>query len=192
MVFGPHCPTAASRWITLPAMAEETRIEHPNRDKAGSKAAKAIVVLLLLASAVLIAVITIAGFKVLQGAQPLALLYFVLYLIMAYYVARWSRGLLPVAAGLALLLAVIAGISAPSWFSRAKTGFRDPLIPADMLGLLSIILVPVSILLVAFAMRGFTQKWNVEVERRPDDDDHHDYDDGRESYPDSGAQPAGA
>jgi len=30
--------------------------------------------------------------------------------------------------------------------------------------------VPVQLLLLAFAMRGFTQKWNVEVEVRRDDD----------------------
>ena len=37
----------------------EVRIEHPNRDKAESKATKAIVVLLLLVSAGLILVITL-------------------------------------------------------------------------------------------------------------------------------------
>jgi hypothetical protein len=29
-------------------------------------------------------------------------------------------------------------------------------------------LIPVQLLLMAFAMRGFTQNWNVEVERRVD------------------------
>jgi hypothetical protein len=57
-----------------------------------------------------------------------------------------------------------------------------------MLGLLSVILVPVSLLLVAFAMRGFSQKWNVEVEKRPDDDyDDYDADDRH-----GDAQPQGA
>ena len=34
-----------------------------------------------------------------------------------------------------------------------------------MIGLLCAILVPLQLLLVAFAMRGFQQAWNVEVER---------------------------
>ena len=33
-----------------------------------------------------------------------------------------------------------------------------------ILGLLTLILVPVQLLLVAFAMRGFQQQWSVEVE----------------------------
>jgi hypothetical protein len=168
-------------------MAEETRLEHPNRDKAGSKAARAVTVLLLIATAVLVAVITIGGWKVLQGAQPLAVVYILLYALFAYYVAKWTRGVLPVVAALSILLAVIAAVSAPGWFARAKDGFRAPMIDANMLGLLTIILVPVSILLVAFAMRGFQQKWNVEVERRPDD-----YDDDDEFGEYDRTQPAGA
>ena len=34
--------------------------------------------------------------------------------------------------------------------------------------MLTIILIPVSIVLVVFAMRGFAQKWNVEVETHND------------------------
>lgn len=171
-------------------MAEESRIEHPNRDKAGSKAAKAVIVLLLIATAVLVAIITIGGFKVLQGAQPLALAYILLYAVMAFYVARWNRGVLPLAAGLSVLLAVIAAVSAPGWFDRDTAGFQEALIPANLLGLLTVILVPVSLVLVAFAMRGFAQRWNVEVERGPDDHDEYDaYDSGDR---DTGPQPAGA
>jgi hypothetical protein len=165
-------------------MAEETRIEHPNRDKASAKAARAIIVLLLIATAALILIITVGGWAVLQGAQPLAALYIILYAIMAWYVAKWSRGLLPVAAGLSILLAVMAGVSAPGWFARAKDGYESSALDANMLGLLTIILVPVSLVLVAFAMRGFTQKWNVEVEKRADDYDDDEYQ--------GNAQPQGA
>jgi hypothetical protein len=155
-------------------MAEETRIEHPNREKAGSKAARATIVLLLIATAALVLIITVGGWAVLQGAQPLAAVYILLYLIMAWYVAKWTRGLLPVAAGFSILLAVIAGVSAPGWFARAKDGYESSALDANMLGLLTIILVPVSLALVAFALRGFSQKWNVEVEKSADDhDDYH-------------------
>lgn len=166
-------------------MAEETRIEHPNRDKAGAKAARAVIVLLLIATAALVLIITVGGWAVLQGAQPLAAVYILLYAIMAWYVARWSRGLLPVAAGFSILLAVIAGVSAPGWFARAKDGYESSALDANMLGLLTIILVPVSLALVAFALRGFSQKWNVEVEKSSDE--YEDYDD----Y-DGDAQPQGA
>jgi presenilin-like A22 family membrane protease len=172
-------------------MAEETRIEHPNRDKAGSKAAKAVIVLLMLVTAGLVLIITLGGWAVLQGAQIVAIAYVLLYLVMAFYVARWNRGLLPVAAALSTLLAVMAAVAAPGWFARDKTGFEDPAIAASLLGLLTIILVPVSVVLVVFAMRGFAQKWNVEVEEHrddyEDDYDYYDYNSGGR-----GASPAGA
>ena len=167
-------------------MAEETHIEHPNRDKAGSKAAKAVIVLLMLVTAALVLIITIGGWSVLQGAQIVAFFYILLYVVMAFYVARWNRGLLPVAAAMSILLAVIAGVAAPGWFARNKDGFQDPSLAPDFLGMLTIILIPVSVLLVVFAMRGFAQKWNVEVETHSDD--YRDQDD----YRDRGPAPAGA
>jgi len=144
-------------------------IDHPNRDKAESKATKAIVFVLLLVSAALVFIVTLGGWSQLQGAQIVAFAYIGLYVLMAYYVARWNRGILPVAAALAVLLAVVAAVSGPAWFARDKAGFADPTLPPSVLGLLTVILVPVSLLLLAFAMRGFQQKWNVEVERRADD-----------------------
>jgi protein-S-isoprenylcysteine O-methyltransferase Ste14 len=83
---------------------------------------------------------------------------------MAYYVARWNRGVLPVASAVAILIAVLAAIAAPAWFNRDKAGFHNPALPPSFLGTLCIVLVPVSLFLIAFAMRGFTQEWNVEVE----------------------------
>ncbi|MGH2743262.1 MAG: hypothetical protein ACRDN8_12425 [Thermoleophilaceae bacterium] len=144
----------------------EVVVEHPNRDKPSSRAAKAAVTLLLLVSAALIALITVGGWSVLQGAQPVAFGYVVLYLVLAYYVSRWNRGVLPVAAALAVLLAVIAAVAGPAWFERDKAGFNDPALDPALLGLLTVVLVPVQLLLVLFAMRAFSQKWNVEVEVR--------------------------
>ena len=144
-------------------------VEHPNRNKASSRATKAGVVLLLLVSAALIAVVTAGGWSELQGAQPMAFGYILVYLGMAFYVSRWNRGVLPVAAALALLFAVIAAVAGPAWFGRDKAGFADPAFDPAILGLLTLILVPVQLLLLALAMRGFSQKWNVEVEvGRPD------------------------
>jgi presenilin-like A22 family membrane protease len=147
----------------------DTRLVHPNRDKAESKATRAIVVLLLVTSAILILVVAAGGWSQLQGAQIIAIAYIIVYLVMAFYVARWNRGVLPVAAALAILFAVVAAVAAPAWFERDKAGFDDPGLDPAMLGLLTAIIVPVQLLLIAFAMRGFQQQWNVEVEVAPDD-----------------------
>ncbi len=144
----------------------DTVLVHPNRDKAESKATRAVVILLLLTSAMLILVVTIGGWSQLQGMQIVSFGYAILYIVMAYFVAKWNRGVLPVAAGLAILFAVVAAVAAPAWFARDETGFDDPALDPGVLGLLTVILVPVQLLLLAFAMRGFTQKWNVEVEHR--------------------------
>jgi protein-S-isoprenylcysteine O-methyltransferase Ste14 len=151
----------------------ETVLHHPNREKAESKATRAVVILLLLTSALLIAVVTIGGWSELQGAQPISIGYVIVYLVMAYFVTKWNRGVLPVAAGLAILFAVVAAVAGPAWFERDKAGFDDPALEPSILGLLTIILVPVQLLLVAFAMRGFQQQWSVEVEVRPDEAEHH-------------------
>jgi protein-S-isoprenylcysteine O-methyltransferase Ste14 len=142
----------------------DIELVRPNRDKAASKATKAIVMLLLLVSAGLVLIVTIGGWAKLAGMQPVTLAYILVYLIMAFYVARWNRGVLPLAAALAILLGIFAAIAGPEWFDRDKTGFSDPALPAGVLGLLTLLIVPVQVLLIAFAMRGFQQGWNVEVE----------------------------
>ena len=145
------------------------RIEHPNRAKAASKLTRLIVVLLLLVSAFLVTVVTIGGWDVLQGAKALQIAYIVVYLVIAFFVMRWSRGVLPLAAALAIVLLIFAAVSAPAWFDRDKPGFADPAIDEGILGLITALLVPVQILLIAFAMSGFRQAWNVEVERPADE-----------------------
>jgi hypothetical protein len=149
----------------------ETRLEHPNQEKAESKATRAAVVLLLVTSAALVAIITLGGFSELQGMLPLAVAYVIIFLVIAFFVMRWNRGVLPVAAAAAILLAVFAAVAAPAWFARDKTGFDTPALEPSILGLLTVILIPVSVLLIAFALRGFQQQWNVEVEVTDDDDD---------------------
>ena len=140
-------------------------IEHPNRDKASSKATKAVVVLLLLVTAGLMIIITYGGWDTLAGAKAVQIAYIAIYFLMAFFVARWRRGVLPVISALAIILLIFAAVSAPEWFDRDKTGFNDTTIDENILGLLTFIIVPVQILLIAFAMRGFAQAWNVEVER---------------------------
>jgi lysylphosphatidylglycerol synthetase-like protein (DUF2156 family) len=140
-------------------------IEHPNRAKASSKVTKAIVVLLLLVSAALVLIVTLGGWDTLEGAKPLQLVYIGLYIVCAAYIMRWKRGLLPVVAALAIVLMIFAAVSAPAWFDRDKTGLAQPPLDSDLLGLICALIVPVQVLLIAFAMRAFQQQWNVEVER---------------------------
>jgi hypothetical protein len=140
-------------------------IEHPNRKKAGSKMVKFVITLLLLASAGLMVIITVGGWDALVGAKFLQVAYILLYVGMAYLVLRWNRGILPVIAALAIILLIFAAVSAPEWFDRDKAGFTDPTLDESILGLLTFILVPVQVLLIGFAMRGFQQAWNVEVEK---------------------------
>jgi hypothetical protein len=142
----------------------DVNVVRPNRDKAASKATRAITALLLLVSAALVLIVTIGGWTKLAGMQPVSLAYVLIYVIMAFYVARWNRGVLPMAAALAIILGIFAAIAGPQWFDRDKFGFTDPALPAGVLGLLTLLIVPVQVLLIAFAMRGFQQAWNVEVE----------------------------
>jgi hypothetical protein len=145
----------------------EVVIEHPNREKASSKTTKAVVLLLLLVSIGLMLIVTIGGWSELQGAKPIQIGYILVYLIMAYYVANWNRGVLPVAAALAILLLIFAAVAIPGWIDRDADGFAQPALDAGVLAFVTALIIPVQVLLIAFAMRAFNQAWNVEVERTP-------------------------
>jgi len=71
-----------------------------------------------------------------------------------------------VAAALSVFLLIFAAVAAPGWFEHQKHGFAAPTINSDMLGVLTLLLIPVQVLLIIFAMRGLSQGWNVELERR--------------------------
>jgi hypothetical protein len=151
---------------------------HPNRDKAICKLTKAIVVLILLVSVGLMLIVTFGGWSKLQGLKPINFGWCAIYLIIAFYVSRWARGLLPIAAAFAILLLIVTLIagtgtfgSTTSWFDRNHFGFGAPHsvfggkgLSPDVLGLVTVLIAPVQVLLIAFAMRAFAQGWNVEVE----------------------------
>jgi hypothetical protein len=153
-----------------PASSAQTGlvVTHPNRDKPVVQATRTAVIALLLVSAALVLVITVGGLQVLEGFQAVAIqgAYILIYLVLAFYAARWNRGVLPIAAALAVLLATFALVAAPGWFLRDKAGYIQPSLDAGLLGVLTLLILPVQILLVAFTMRGFSQGWNVELERR--------------------------
>ena len=146
-------------------MAAGVVIDHPNRETTAARTTRAAVLVLLLASAVVMIVVSVGGWDAIEGAKALQVALVVAYLGMAVLVARWSRGVLPLAAALAVLLLIFAAVAVPGWYARDSTGFADPGLGSDLLGLLTALLVPLQALLVAVAMRGFQQRWNVEVER---------------------------
>jgi hypothetical protein len=149
---------------------------NPNRDKAICKITRLIVVLILLASVALMLALTIGGWSKLQGLKPINFLWCFLYLVMAYYILRWSRGLLPITAGLAILLLIVAviagtGAAGSSWFNRNHPGFASAQsllggkgLTDSVLGSATLLLIPVEVALIVFAMIGFAQGWNVELE----------------------------
>ena len=92
-------------------------------------------------------------------------IYALLYAFFAFLVSRWSRGILPVAAALSMILAIFCAVGANSWFARDKAGFEDALIPVSLIGLLVVILALLQIVLIAAALYGFNQEWHVEEER---------------------------
>jgi lysylphosphatidylglycerol synthetase-like protein (DUF2156 family) len=151
------------------APSEDLVIYHPNREKGGSKATKAGTILLLIASAVLIAIITIGGWSDLEGAQVISIFFIIVFALMAFFVARWNRGVLPLASAFAIVLLVFAAIAAPGWFDRDAAGYDNPGLPPGLIGLFTVILIPLEFLLIVFAMRGFSQKWNVEIEMSQDE-----------------------
>jgi hypothetical protein len=140
----------------------------PNRVKPGSITTKFVIVMLLLATAVIAAVITIGGWSLLKGGGgmgALCAIYALLYAFFAFLVARWSRGILPVAAALSMILAIFCAVGANSWFARDKAGFDEALLPSSLLGVLVIVLGLLQIVLIAVALYGFNQEWHVEEER---------------------------
>jgi hypothetical protein len=152
-------------------------VVYPNREKAASKTTRAATVILLLVSVVLMLIVTIGGWSKLEGMKAVNFFWCLAYLVIAYYVGtRWTRGLLPIAAALAILLLIAAvlagaGITGTSWFDRNSAGFGAPQalfggkgLGPDLLGLITLLLAPVQALIIFVSMMGFSQAWNVERE----------------------------
>jgi len=139
----------------------------PNREKSETKTTRFIVVFVLLVSAGLLVIITLGGWTRLEGASVgiATLIWAGLYVLFAVLVTRWNRGVLPVASALAIILAIFAAVAAPAWFARSKDGLSPPALPDDLLGLLTVLVIPVQLLLITVAMVGFNQNWHVEEER---------------------------
>jgi hypothetical protein len=176
--------------VTVGELRPGYELWRPNREKSGSITTKFVIVLLMLATAGVAAVITIGGWSLLKGGGGMGAvcaIYALLYAFFAFLVARWSRGILPVAAALSMILAIFCAIGANSWFARDKAGFDEALLSSSLVGLLVVILALLQVVLIAAALYGFNQEWHVEEERPIGSGE--DY--GAGAVPDDGApQPA--
>jgi presenilin-like A22 family membrane protease len=140
----------------------------PNREKPGSVTTKWVIVLLLLVTAGLAGLITIGGWSVLQGGSGMGIvcaIYAILYVFFAFLVARWRRGILPLAAALSMILAIFCLVGADSWFARDKAGFDEAALSSSVVGVLVIVLAIVQLVVIVAALYGFNQGWNIEEER---------------------------
>ena len=140
----------------------------PNREKAESVTTKVVTVFLLAATAIIAVIVAISGFSLMSGGTGMAivtLIYGLLYAFFAFLVARWNRGILPVAAALSMILAIFCAVGANSWFARDKAGFEDGLLPVTLIGLLVVVLALLQIVLIAACLYAFNQEWHVEEER---------------------------
>jgi hypothetical protein len=140
----------------------------PNREKAESVSTKFVLVFLLAVTAAIAALVAITGFSLMTGGGTMSifcLIYALLYAFFAFLVARWSRGILPVAAALSTILAIFCATGAGSWFARDKSGFEEGLIASPLIGLLVIILLILQVIVVVVALYAFNQNWHVEEER---------------------------
>jgi hypothetical protein len=169
---GGKVPLVAQRRIVRPGYT----VIHPNRDKPVCKLTRVLVALILLLSVALMLTVTIGAWTKLQGMKPINFIWCAIYVVMAIYVLRWARGLLPIAAALAVLLIAIAaiagfGVGGTSWFDRGHYGyghagslFGGTGLSADAIGTLTLLLIPVEAVLVIAAIVGFAQGWNIELE----------------------------
>ena len=140
----------------------------PNREKPEAVTTKFVLSLLLFITAGIAAVITLTGFSLLSGGSGMGIvciIFVLLYAFFGYLVARWNRGILPVAAALSTILAIFCAAGVNSWFARDKSGFEEAMIPVSIIGLLVVILILVQILVVAVSLYAFNQNWHVEEER---------------------------
>ena len=98
--------------------------------------------MLLIASAILLLVLLWGGWSKFEGMKGAVVFFIAVYVLFAFFVMRWNRGVLPVASALAIFLIIFAAVSAPSWFARDADGFTDSALPAALMGWLTLLVIP--------------------------------------------------
>ena len=151
-------------------------VTYPNRAKGASRATRTAVALVLTLSALLMLLVTVGGWSKLDGLEPLNIIWCLVYLVMAYYVMRWARELLPIAVSLGALMFVFTliaetGAAGVSWSDRNAPGyapvhslFGGAGLSPSTLGALTIAIAVAQALLMAAGIYGLGQGWNIEQE----------------------------
>jgi hypothetical protein len=154
--------------VTVGEVRPGYELWRPNRAKSGSVTTKWVIALLLALTALLAALVTIGGWSLLKGGSGMGMvcmIYAILYAFFAFLVARWNRGVLPVAAALSMILFIFCAVGANSWFARDKAGFDEALLPSALIGTFVVVLALLQLVLIAAVFYGFNQDWHVEEER---------------------------
>jgi hypothetical protein len=151
-------------------------VSYPNREKASSQRTRLLVVAVLVGSTLLMLLATLGGWSKLEGLIPLNIAWCLVYLVIARYVMRWARGLLPIAAALGALMLTFALIAVSSldgvtWGDLGRSGygpvhsvFGSGGFSSGTMSALTVAIAVSQALLIVIAMRGFGQAWNIELE----------------------------
>lgn len=131
---------------------------------------RAVVILTIAVSTGLMALISLLGWDMFQQARTFQLIFMAVNVIFIIQILRWSRGVLPMAAGLATIVAIFGGVSVSSWWARDSAGYNDAAL-SGTLGTLTLLMVVVQGVVIVLAIAAFTQNWQIEVES------HHHHDD---------------
>ncbi len=139
-------------------------VTHPNRESREAKATRSLEVALLSLSAVLIVIITVGSWGAQAGGVLLQLAFAALFAYFARLVLNWRSGVLPIAAGTAIIAGIFAAVAAGGWFDRTGNGYQSPAFPEELIGLLVAGFAVLQLVLAVVSMRAFQQQWQVEVE----------------------------
>lgn len=135
---------------------------HPNRETARAQTTRAVLVALLLGSAGLTLFLMIVTWGTSQGFEWIQIVGSAVYAMLALMIVRWSRGALALGAALSLILLLVTGLSAWSWFAIDKPEIPGSPIGDSLVGLLTYVLGGMQVALLVFSIYGFNQKWNIE------------------------------
>jgi hypothetical protein len=130
----------------------------------------------LLASALLMLATTFGGWSKFDGLLAVNLIWCAVYLVMAFYVLRWTRELLPIGVALGALMlvaTVIAETAAAgvSWsdrsgpdYSPVHAVFGGSGLSPGTLSALTLAIALTQALLMVVCVIAFRQGWNIEYE----------------------------
>ncbi len=151
-------------------------VTHPNRERGRSRATRVAVAALLVISALLMATLTVGGWSKLDGLPAVNLAWCCAYVVIARYVLRWARGMLPIAAALGALMLAFTVISVSSldgttWAQRGRPGYAPTHtlfggvgLSANTLSTLTLAIAFSQALLILVGLYGFGQRWQVEYD----------------------------